>query len=66
LFICGGEEVYRQALSLADKIELTLLHRDYEGDTFFPEIDPGCWVVANIVKFDTYSYITYTKNKEIT
>lgn len=38
VFICGGEEVYRQAMSLADRIYLTVLHRDFDGDVFFPEI----------------------------
>ncbi|MEA5112511.1 MAG: dihydrofolate reductase [Geobacteraceae bacterium] len=38
VFICGGEEVYRRAMSLADRIYLTVLHRDFDGDVFFPEI----------------------------
>jgi dihydrofolate reductase len=61
IFICGGESIYRQALSLADKIELTLIHKEYEGDTFFPEIDPACWAIVNNVDFDTFSLITYTR-----
>ena len=61
VFICGGETIYRQALSLADKIELTLIHKEYEGDTFFPEIDPAFWTVTNTKNFDTFSLITYTK-----
>jgi dihydrofolate reductase len=64
IFICGGESIYRQALDLADKIELTLIHRQYEGDTFFPEIDLACWTVANTINFDTFSFITYIKNKK--
>lgn len=38
VFICGGEEIYRQALPLAQRIYLTELARDVEGDTLFPEI----------------------------
>jgi dihydrofolate reductase len=64
IFICGGESIYRQSLDLADKIELTIIHKDYEGDTFFPEIDPACWTVANTANFDTFSFITYIKNKK--
>jgi dihydrofolate reductase len=40
VFICGGGEVYRQALPLADRIFLTLVHRQVAGDAFFPEIPP--------------------------
>jgi dihydrofolate reductase len=61
IFICGGETIYRQALPLANKIELTLIHKQYEGDTFFPEIDSSIWTITKTVKFDTFSFLTYTK-----
>lgn len=38
IFICGGEEVYRTALPLADRIYLTVIHRKYVGDRVFPPI----------------------------
>jgi dihydrofolate reductase len=38
VFICGGEDIYRQALPLADRIYLTVIHRECAGDTFFPPI----------------------------
>ena len=38
LFICGGEEIYRQALPLAEQIYLTELLKEVTGDTFFPEL----------------------------
>ncbi|MDP3661325.1 MAG: dihydrofolate reductase [bacterium] len=37
IFIIGGGEIYRQALPLADKLYLTLVESDAEGDTFFPD-----------------------------
>jgi len=37
LFICGGGEIYRQTLDLAERIYLTELEIDVTGDTFFPE-----------------------------
>lgn len=36
MFIGGGAEVYRQALPLADRLELTLVERKVDGDTVFP------------------------------
>ena len=65
IFICGGEAIYRQALEFANIIELTLIHKHYDGDTFFPEIDNACWSITNTVNFDTFSFITYTKTKNI-
>jgi dihydrofolate reductase len=38
VFICGGGEVYREALPLASRIYLTVVHMDVDGDTMFPEI----------------------------
>ncbi len=38
VFICGGGEVYREALSLASRIYLTVIHLEVDGDTLFPEI----------------------------
>lgn len=36
VFVGGGAEIYRQFLPRADRLELTLVEGDYEGDTFFP------------------------------
>lgn len=36
IFIGGGGEIYRQALSLADKLYLTLIDDEKEGDSYFP------------------------------
>ncbi len=43
VFIGGGAEVYAQALLLADRIYLTVVHAQINGDTFFPEIDWNAW-----------------------
>jgi len=38
VFVCGGGELYREALPLAGRLYLTLLAAEVEGDTFFPEL----------------------------
>jgi dihydrofolate reductase len=43
VFIIGGGEIYKQAIEIADKIYLTKIHQDFEGDTVFPEIDSSTW-----------------------
>ena len=45
-FICGGASIYRLGMERADTLELTRLDRDYEGDVFFPEVDPDVWSLA--------------------
>lgn len=37
-FICGGEDVFRETIAQVDKIYLTIIHREIEGDAFFPDI----------------------------
>ncbi len=46
LFIAGGGIVYKNCLSLADKIYMTRVHAQLEGDTFFPEIAADQWHVT--------------------
>ncbi len=43
LLIIGGAELYRQFLAQTDKIYLTLVDAEIEGDAFFPELDETAW-----------------------
>ena len=45
VFILGGAEIYALALPLADRLELTVVHADFDGDTFFPELDLAAWTL---------------------
>lgn len=43
LFIAGGGEIYKESIKIADKIYITRVHTEIEGDTFFPAIDESKW-----------------------
>ncbi len=43
VMIAGGASVYKQFLPLADRLYLTFIHHDFEGDSFFPEFDINQW-----------------------
>ena len=43
LMVIGGAEVYRQTLCLADRIILTEVQADLQGDAFFPQLDSADW-----------------------
>jgi len=43
LFVCGGAEVYAEALATADEMRLTKIEAEVAADTFFPSFDPGDW-----------------------
>lgn len=42
-FIMGGGMIYTSALPFCDKLYITKVFKDFEADTFFPEIDPKIW-----------------------
>jgi dihydrofolate reductase len=67
-FIIGGAQIYEAFLPYANKLLLTIVHRDFAADTFFPKIDFTEWKeVEREDFFDTgdlgfdYSYITYIR-----
>ena len=43
VMICGGASVYKQFLPLAQKLYLTYIHQNFEGDTYFPEFSLSEW-----------------------
>ncbi len=45
VFICGGAEVFRETMSLVQRIYLTVIHRKIEGDAYFPSLPAGFTVV---------------------
>ena len=42
-FIIGGGQIYKLAMDVGDKIELTRVHEEFKADTFFPKIDEDKW-----------------------
>lgn len=67
-FILGGAEIYKQALPIADELDITWVHKNFEADAFFPEIDFKFWKEISredykkdgINKYD-YSFVKYKK-----
>ncbi len=43
IFIIGGGEIYKQTITMANRIYMTRVHAELEGDTFFPAIDEANW-----------------------
>jgi dihydrofolate reductase len=44
VFIIGGEEIYKMFLPHSNKLYITIIEEDFDGDTFFPEITENDWV----------------------
>ncbi|GAB1308505.1 dihydrofolate reductase [Urechidicola sp. KH5] len=67
-FIIGGAQIYKQALDLADRLDITEVHETFEADAFFPEIRDTEWEEVSRIKFEPdeknkhhYSFVQYKK-----
>ena len=68
-FILGGANIYKQAITLADVLDLTFVHHNFEGDVFFPEIDTSVWKETSRQDFKAdaknkydYSFVKFERN----
>ncbi len=50
LFIIGGEQIYKMSMTYVNKMYITLVMGQYEGDTFFPPIEGYDWNIESIEK----------------
>lgn len=60
VMITGGQTIYEQFLPYADRIELTIIHKEYEGDTYFPVFEENFVEVARDVR-EWLDFVTYEK-----
>ncbi|MFG6686660.1 dihydrofolate reductase [Mariniflexile sp. HNIBRBA6329] len=68
-YVIGGGEIYKQAILVANKIELTRVHASFPADTFFPKVDTSIWKETNSVfhkkddknEFD-FTFLTYERS----
>lgn len=68
IFIIGGAQIYREALRIADRMYITRVMHDYEGDTSFPDIDLSEWELVAEEKHDRgeeyeypFAFLTYER-----
>ena len=67
-FIIGGGEIFKMALGITDRIELTRIHADFEADAFFPEFELTDWELVSSVYHEKderhehdFTFLTYER-----
>jgi dihydrofolate reductase len=67
-FVAGGAEIYRQTIDRADRLYLTHIDSDFEGDTRFPDFERGRFRVVQRERFEAeagspfaFEFVTYDK-----
>lgn len=64
VYISGGARLYEEALSLVEKMYITEIDCEIEGDTYFPRFNEEDFIKEINQKFDgeiPYTYVTYTR-----
>ena len=61
LFVIGGASIYKQTIDKADTLYITEVHRQVDGDAFFPEIDKQVWQEKSREKHDGFDFVLYKK-----
>lgn len=68
VIVMGGGQIYAQAMDQADRLEITEVQADPEGDTHFPEIDTSQWREVARTKGDRserdsahFDFVTYRR-----
>ncbi|MHC1719906.1 MAG: dihydrofolate reductase [Clostridiaceae bacterium] len=68
-FVIGGAQIFKLLFPYTDRIYLTKIHADFEGDTFFPEYDELDWEVTDqrvgvVDEKNRYSHTFYVLNRK--
>ncbi len=61
IFICGGAQVYEQALPMCSDLYLTLVKRNVEGDTFFPAFEDEFTLKEEILNGPEFKILHYQR-----
>jgi dihydrofolate reductase len=69
VFVIGGGSIYRQFMTIADRLYITHVHRKAPADVYFPEIDQKVWKVKDKEEYPQtetdppYTYVIYERIK---
>ena len=63
VFIAGGESIYEQFIDDADRMVLTWIDKNYNGDSYFPVFDMGEWKMQKQRVTNNYTVIDYERRR---
>jgi dihydrofolate reductase len=61
IFIIGGSSIYEQFLPLTDKMYISYLKEEFDGDTYFPNFNKEDWKVVERKDFTEFEFVVYQK-----
>ncbi len=63
-FVIGGGMIYQLLLPFTQKMYITEIHKNYDGDTTFPEFSALEWSETERIKSKDYDFVTYLRKDE--
>jgi dihydrofolate reductase len=61
MWIIGGSGIYAEGLKIADVLELTEVHKEFDGDVYFPSWDTMLWKEVFREKHEEYDFVRYER-----
>ena len=61
----GGGEIYAQLLDVSDRLEITEIAADLDGDVFFPAFTRDDWIETHRVSRTTFDWVTYQRVRRL-
>lgn len=62
IFVAGGASIYRQFLPIVDKLYISHIKENYEGDVYFPDYDKNKWVPEYREDKGPFEFVIYKRN----
>ena len=69
IFIIGGGEIYKQTMGIVDKIYMTRIHQNYQGDAFYPSLPENQFHLTHQEDHSgnpAFSFLTYERKTPAT
>ncbi|MEZ6129790.1 MAG: dihydrofolate reductase [Planctomycetaceae bacterium] len=64
VFVAGGASIYREAIDIADCMQLSYIDGAYSGDALFPEFDLRDWVIVRQERRPRYEFVEYIRKRQ--
>lgn len=61
IYLIGGSNIYSGGMNYADKLYLSFVKKNYNGDTFFPEIDRTKWSLTEERDYSDFTFKVFSK-----
>jgi dihydrofolate reductase len=61
IFVIGGAYTYEQFLPFVDRLYISFIKQDYDGDVFFPEVGWNDWKIVESKDFPEFEFFVYER-----